>query len=134
MIVRRKPRSLANGTIYCSPACGFNCTRKAFDDATISARLLCETMGKGWKPRVWENCGWHYEVSNGNVHIHADIRQMGNGVQKLAGYSCFFNTAIQAVTHSRSPKMALRKAVDQIAEWTDQMITDRERILPTLKR
>ena len=50
------------GHIYCSPACGGRCTREAFEISTQRAKALCRRMGSGWKPKVWENLGWHYKV------------------------------------------------------------------------
>lgn len=29
-------------------------------EATEHARKLCRILGKGWKPRVHENLGWHF--------------------------------------------------------------------------
>jgi hypothetical protein len=54
------------GEIYCSPACGANCTHAAFLAAQAAADKLAytlnhakETFGVTWVPHVWENCGWH---------------------------------------------------------------------------
>jgi hypothetical protein len=58
------------GGVYCSPRCGGKCTKKAFDRATKEADKLCKTLGPGWKPRVWENLGWHYEAAKGPFKVH----------------------------------------------------------------
>ena len=63
------PRSLPGGK-YCSPACGGAkgfCTKADFDRATKDAGALAQRLGDGWKPRVWENLGWHWEVTKGAV-------------------------------------------------------------------
>ena len=52
-----------NGKTFCSPACGFKCTKAAFDAATDGARSLVNQLGSGWEPRVWENLGWHFEAT-----------------------------------------------------------------------
>ena len=26
--------------------------------------------GRGWKVRVWENCGWNYQVTNGPITVN----------------------------------------------------------------
>jgi hypothetical protein len=31
--------------------------------------LLRKMKGKGWKLRIWENLGWHYEVSLGGLTV-----------------------------------------------------------------
>ncbi|QAX92290.1 hypothetical protein HWC07_gp038 [Pantoea phage vB_PagM_LIET2] len=59
---------VSNGEIYCSPACGADCTKAEFELAMIRAERLCERLNamrfgfKDWKPHVWENMGWHYEA------------------------------------------------------------------------
>jgi hypothetical protein len=50
------------GNIYCAPACGGGCTWAAYQAAQSNARKLAKRMGKGWKTRVHENLGWHYNV------------------------------------------------------------------------
>lgn len=53
--------------VYCSPACGGSCTKKAYDkaieDSESMARQLTEELGGRWAPRVWENLGWHFDCS-----------------------------------------------------------------------
>jgi len=40
-------------------------------EATQQGRRLLRRMeGTGWKLRVWENIGWHYEVQNGGIEIY----------------------------------------------------------------
>lgn len=60
---------------YCSPWCGCGCTKKAYDDAVEKSNQLCKQLGVNWKPRVWENCGWHYtvklSVKNGYIEVHS---------------------------------------------------------------
>lgn len=58
------PRRLPGG-VYCSPRCGCRCTKAAFDLATKQSNDLCAQLGEGWKPRVLENGGWHWEVAKG---------------------------------------------------------------------
>jgi hypothetical protein len=52
-----------NGSIFCSPACGFGCKKADFDHATQRASALANKLGSGWQPHVWENGGWHFEVT-----------------------------------------------------------------------
>lgn len=41
--------------------------------AMKKAKALKKRMkGKGWKTRVWENLGWHYEVHNKGLTVHVD--------------------------------------------------------------
>lgn len=50
-----------DGGIYCSPRCGGKCKWSAYVEAHRAASALCEELGPGWEPRVWENLGWHWE-------------------------------------------------------------------------
>lgn len=61
-------RNIRRGT-YCSPACGFNCTWKAHQDAVAAANRLVTRLGKGWSKRVWENAGWHWEVTDSTCRL-----------------------------------------------------------------
>jgi hypothetical protein len=62
--------AVRNGATYCAPACGGGCTWSAFMKASHAARKLAKRLGRGWKPRVWENLGWHFEVVRGPLRIH----------------------------------------------------------------
>lgn len=67
---------MLRGGIYCSPWCGGECTKVAFDLATEQAAALAERMGDGWKPRVWENLGWHWQVFKGKTRYHAGLAEI----------------------------------------------------------
>lgn len=64
---RWKP--VRRGRIYCSPACGGDCTLAVFRAATAAAEKLAVKLGEGWEPRVWENLGWHWEVLRGEIAV-----------------------------------------------------------------
>lgn len=36
------------------------------------AKKWLNTMPRGWKSRVWENMGWHFDLNNGPISIHYD--------------------------------------------------------------
>lgn len=63
---------IRKGKTYCSPACGGSCTQAAHDKAQREASKLAKRLGKGWKPRVWENLGWHYKAISpcGRIKVH----------------------------------------------------------------
>jgi hypothetical protein len=65
------------GAIYCAPFCGGNCTKVAHDKAVRDSAKLAKKLGKGWKPRVWENLGWHWSVISpcGRWKIHPPKRE-----------------------------------------------------------
>lgn len=62
-----KPRR--RGDVFCSPACGHDCSRSSYDRAMEHARRICRALGKGWKPAVHENLGWHCSVRRGEVRV-----------------------------------------------------------------
>lgn len=78
------------GRAYCSPACGCGCTKDAYDRAVRQSAALCKMLGEGWKPHVWENGGWHYDVVKGPMRLHVWRRQ---GV--VTGYSAEIRTPDQ---------------------------------------
>lgn len=47
---------------YCSPLCGGDCLYSDYNEAHKRSKSLCQKLGKGWKPEVWENTGWHWCV------------------------------------------------------------------------
>jgi hypothetical protein len=55
-------------------------------EAQKLAEQTAQLLGSGWKPDIWENCGWHAKaVSNcrrWKVHVHV----VSNGVR---GYTAF---------------------------------------------
>lgn len=50
------------GDIYCSSACGGNCTRSAYETACRDAKALARRMGPKWKTEINENLGWYWHV------------------------------------------------------------------------
>lgn len=79
-----KPK--ASGKVYCAPACGRGCTRAEYNAATRRVHALCKRLGRGWKPHVWENLGWHYSAISpcGRWKVHASTFR-----GKIAGYTAF---------------------------------------------
>lgn len=69
---RWQPVLSTDGTVYCSPACGFRCTRASYNNAVAKANALAQRLGPGWEPIVSENGAWHYRVKKGVAVIHDD--------------------------------------------------------------
>lgn len=102
-----------SGTVYCSPACGSNCTRKAFEEANAHAEMLCVRMGPGWTPRVWENMGWHWSVISPckRIKIHPNIYWKTG---KIESYTAFLGEPGSGGTwaeHGRTPHAAMRNVI-----------------------
>lgn len=90
-------------------------------------KLLKMMKGKGWKLRVWENIGWHYEAynpplsvysshvtRNGNQHYHClmscDLKEahFGAGIWSTRGQT------------SKNPNVVVRKQIKKAREVVDQ--------------
>jgi hypothetical protein len=54
---------------FCGSGCGGKCRRAAYDRACREATELAAKLGAGWKGRVWENLGWHYEAVKGSPTV-----------------------------------------------------------------
>jgi hypothetical protein len=78
------------GKIYCAPACGARCTWKEHEDAKSKAaklarRLDRETGHEGWRPRVWENFGWHYQVIDSSGLWKVNVSRFGKSYFAFLG-------------------------------------------------
>lgn len=115
---RREARAAARswtpvrqGRRYCSPACGGGCTHAEYVRATHAAEAMVRRLGTAWRPRVWENLGWHWQVHlemvrGGRVELRAgpgprEYRVMAGRVSWGRG---------------RTPAQALRAALDSMRE------------------
>jgi hypothetical protein len=61
-------KAVRRGKVYCSPACGHNCTFAEYEAAVRGAHDLMELLNQrmpGWRAHVWENMGWNYSVQWG---------------------------------------------------------------------
>lgn len=65
------------GNVYCSPACGGNCTWEKYQAAVKRGNVLAKLLGPGWKGEVWENLGWHYKVTYPLPDGVIDVRENG---------------------------------------------------------
>ena len=75
------------GDIYCSPACGGDCTIHAYNEAQLKAyKLVARMKTKGWKIHVHENLGWHWRITRDNGRI--TISEVSSGK-----YECSFSTS-----------------------------------------
>ncbi len=82
---------MKEGGVYCSPACGNDCTYEAFDRANRMAKELAKSLtaktGRQWHPNVWENLGWHWSaVCEGS---RLTVSPLNHGVDD--GYHAFIS-------------------------------------------
>lgn len=96
-----KHTPIRRGEIYCSPACGRNCTKAQHELAMMRGEMLADRMNqqqggwKDWQCHVWENSpGWCYDirrpVSGGNTgtstHTQCDISECRNADGTIRSY------------------------------------------------
>jgi hypothetical protein len=79
-------------------------------------------MGKGWKPRVWENLGWHWSVVKG-VPIppvwsagFLEITPPYSFEGKDGTYTAWVQSTPQFIVNDKNPKTALYLAVKDFDE------------------
>lgn len=100
------------GAIFCAPACGAGCTKKAHDAAQRKAKALAKRLGREWKPHVWENLGWHYSVELADRRLQVHEQQHGRSLT----YTAFFNPEADAgggkwAATAKTPEAAIRKVM-----------------------
>jgi hypothetical protein len=100
------------GKIYCSSACGGDCKWAAHVKAKLRAKALAKSLGAQWKPRVWENLGWHYSVSCGDVVVHP---------YSFGGYWAAVNGPIQFTASAQSAKGAVVRAIERAKKLTTEL-------------
>lgn len=119
--------------IKCASWCGRGCTKAEWEEARSGSKALVKELGPGWRPRVWENLGWHYSAVNGHVNVHPDrVQAMSAQTGKKFLVTRPFFTAFISVDldssggrwfdHGKTPKQAVEKAVrrfmDEFVEMT----------------
>ena len=104
------PRSTTLGLvkIYCSPACGGNCTKADYDRAVREAKKLLKTLrGQGWTAIVYENLGWYFKVKAGPLEVCADFR----GPLGCTRYACSLHEIVPDNFWSTNPNEAVERTV-----------------------
>lgn len=90
------------GRRYCSPACGHDCMHADFRLAKRNGEQMARALGVGWKPRIWENLGWHYSAVKGTAEVH----RFG----PRSHWCSFMIGGRQYQGNGRTPKAALGRA------------------------
>lgn len=131
--VWKPARRSQGGTIYCSPSCGFKCTRAAYDRANLEAVKLCSALGKGWVPEVWENCGWHFKASKGVASVHATLNGSPlDGNYTVVGHTLYFNSIKQILQSGKAsvpPAELVRIATRHAKRIAARLVADAEALV-----
>lgn len=98
------------GPVYCSPACGGKCRHADYLKAKETAAYMVKALGSGWRPRVWENLGWHAAA----ITVKGDFRvfpyREGGGYHSiLAGH--YSGTGRTPLVAARSAALKMKAAV-----------------------
>ena len=109
------------GPLYCSPACGGGCTWSAFEEANRKAKAMAAKLGAKWKPRVWENLGWHYAIratfrDGSTAEVYPGERK---GSQPWCSLHVAGKRGRQFHAHGRTPGAALMAVVAQLEQARD---------------
>ena len=88
------------GDVYCSSACGGGCTWAAYQKAKREAEAMCRQW-PGFKPRIWENLGWHWEIVNDDSVF----------IKHASTHWYFAGVGLGIIGEGRTPRAALKKAM-----------------------
>jgi hypothetical protein len=111
-----KPRR--RGNTYCAPFCGHGCTIAEHAAAVRGGAALASRLGEGWKPRVWENLGWHYSATSpcGQVKVHPS---------KASGFMSFFGSPDSSggrwTATGRTPRAAVANVLVHVKAERDSL-------------
>ncbi len=99
-------KPVLKGKIYCSPACGGNCTLAQFNQVTKLAIALAKRLGDGWEPVVKENLHWFWCVHNKKACL-----TIWPGI--TGDYSAWYEPGVkQWIYDAKTPEKAIKLAVN----------------------
>lgn len=108
------------GKLYCGSGCGRGCTWAECQKAIVQANRLLKRLGKGWKPRVWENLGWHYEA----VSRDATIRPPSTPSPPRRACACHVQFTRTPQTSTERRGKATRRAIWRAFGWALLLAVD----------
>jgi|GEM_PF-6727060 hypothetical protein len=112
---------IRKGEIYCSPACGGDCTHAEFLKANRDAEALIKKCGKEvggkWEKRVFENLGWHFEVSL--VGGDLTVRQSGK-TYSVSSHKYGSPAQVSTRLHSTSVKKVITTQLFSVKKEADR--------------
>ena len=119
-LMKKRDRSKLQrrGAKYCSPACGFGCTWKAYQQALKEGAALAKRLGKGWKAHTRENGTWYWFVmdSTGSLELHQYRKRLFRVyVWRFVGTSSNF------VVEGTTPEKAVAAALLRVGEESEYM-------------
>jgi len=103
------------GNIYCSPACGANCTKDQHDATVSIGKLLASALGEGWTYIVRENLHWYTFAISSCKRIKVSP-SIWSG--KITGYTAYLGEPDEGcggrwVASAESPQKAVTEVIKQ---------------------
>lgn len=63
LLKEKEMAETAETQLHCDmQKCGAGCTEAEYQAACSESKATADKMGRGWRPRVWENLGWHWDL------------------------------------------------------------------------
>jgi hypothetical protein len=126
-------KPVRKGQVYCAPACGGGCTWAAHQQAWERARELCDRLGPGWKPHVWENLDWHYQAVFGKpvCEGHAGLIEVTvshHGARST--YTVCLQTGPQIIVEAGDPVKAVELLVREMRDRAALLTSTVEQLSP----
>lgn len=120
-----------NGKIYCSPACGRGCTKVEYDRVVKKAdKLVSLLKGSGWKVKIYENLGWHFQVVSGPIAVFGNqendlywcmIAQSSDLVGSgFPPWSC--SPSPGKANYHKDPNEAVKEALTHAGAWVSDIL------------
>ena len=111
-------KPVRKGKIYCSPACGIDCTYVEYLNAVKGAKSLEKELGDGWTGTVWENMGWYFEAEHFEATHSSGIRVYPNGQLYTATLEHF-----SIYEMAKTPKKAVAKVKKVVKSLMEEFTT-----------
>ena len=104
------------GDIYCSSACGRDCTYEEYQKAVDESNFMIKKLGKQWKLDVHENLGWFngiklYIDKNNFISISRNYRAKEYTAQLNSTYIYFDH---------KDPKKAVELVIKQFTKEVNE--------------
>jgi hypothetical protein len=79
----------------------------AYEKAVKDSKAIAAKLGKGWKIRVWENLGWHWEVLSKCGRLRVGKSAVGYN----AGIGESGDSGTHWYAHGKTPAAAIKRVL-----------------------
>lgn len=106
----RKWIPVLNGEVFCSPFCGAKCKKSDYDKALRISYEIASQLGENWIPQVFENLGWYWKVTKGNIEVRDSALGYNATMQFEQDQNYYFSA------DDSDPRKAVQKVQDQLQD------------------